>query len=86
MPDAITKLDNMVPAPVELLIGVVLLLVGGHWLVDGSVSIARRLGVSTLLIGMTVVAFGTSSPELAFNIAAVVGGSGDLSNTTGGWS
>ena len=76
MADALTELENMVPAPVELLIGIVLLLFGGHWLVEGSVSIARRFGVSTLLIGMTVVAFGTSSPELAFNIAAAVGGNG----------
>ena len=56
-----------------------MLIAGGHFLVDGSVAIAKRLGVSTLVIGLTVVAFSTSSPELALNIVASVNGHGDLS-------
>ena len=51
-----------------------LLLTGGHRLVEGSVSIARRFKVSTLLIGLTLVAVGTSSPELFFNIPAAATG------------
>jgi cation:H+ antiporter len=43
---------------------------GGNWLVNGSVTIARKLGTSQLVIGMTVVAYGTSTPELAASIAA----------------
>lgn len=62
-----------------LIAGIALLLLGGRWLVDGSVRIARRLGVSTLLIGLTVVAFGTSSPELAFNLTAAINNNGELS-------
>jgi cation:H+ antiporter len=58
---------------------VVLLLVGGHWLVDGAIRIARRLGVSTLLIGLTIVACGTSAPELAFNVIAASNGNAELS-------
>lgn len=54
--------------------GIVLLLLGGQLLVDGSVVIARRLGVSTLVIGLTIVAFGTSAPELALNIVAAASG------------
>ena len=57
----------------------VLLLGGGHWLVHGSVTLARRAGLSTLLIGLTLVAFGTSSPELFFNIIAALGGHSELS-------
>lgn len=65
--------------PLTFLAGVVCLLLGGHWLVEGSVSIARRLGMSTLLIGLTIVACGTSAPELFFNVSAALSGSGDLS-------
>jgi cation:H+ antiporter len=68
-----------IPAPITLLLGLVLLVGGGTWLVSGAVRIARRFGVSTLLIGLTIVAFGTSSPELAFNLIAARGGHGDLS-------
>jgi cation:H+ antiporter len=64
---------------ITLITGMGLLLLGGKWLVDGSVTIARRLGMSTLLIGLTIVAFGTSAPELAFNLTAALKGNGDLS-------
>lgn len=50
--------------------GLVMLCFGGNWLVSGGVSIARRLGISSMVIGMTVVAYGTSAPELAVSIAA----------------
>ncbi len=53
-----------------LVVGVALLLFGGHFLVLGAVAIARRLGVPVLLIGLTIVAAGTSAPELAFNLFA----------------
>jgi cation:H+ antiporter len=43
---------------------------GGNWLVTGGVTISKKLGVSQMLIGMTVVAYGTSTPELAASIAA----------------
>lgn len=78
MLDAILSLAERF-APLSFLLGVGLLLGGGNWLVEGSVSIARRLGMSTLLIGLTIVACGTSAPELFFNVAAALSGSGDLS-------
>ena len=62
-----------------LVVGIVLLLIGGHWLVAGSVTIARRFGVSTLVVGLTIVAMGTSAPELAFNVIAATGGHAELS-------
>lgn len=50
--------------------GLALLCLGGGRLVAGGVSVARRLGMSPLLIGMTIVAYGTSTPELAASMAA----------------
>lgn len=44
-------------------LGLVLLVAGAGWLVDGSLKLARRLGVSELAIGLTVVSIGTSLPE-----------------------
>lgn len=51
-------------------LGLAMLCYGGNWLVGGGVNIARRLGVSNMVIGMTVVAYGTSTPELAASMAA----------------
>lgn len=76
--DAAITFAEGVP-PLSFLLGIALLLGGGHWLVEGSVTLARRLGMSTLLIGLTVVACGTSAPELFFNVAASMSGQGDLS-------
>ena len=54
------------------LLGFAILIRGASWLVDGSSSLACHLGVSDLVIGLTVVAFGTSSPELIVNIQAAI--------------
>lgn len=51
-------------------VGLAMLCFGGNWLVNGGVVIAKKLRVSNLIIGMTVVAYGTSTPELAASIAA----------------
>lgn len=55
-----------------------LLLVGGRLLVAASVDTARRLHVSALVVGLTLVAWGTSAPELALNLASSLKGRGDL--------
>lgn len=70
---------DLLPSMLALLGGVVLLLVGGDVLVRGAVRLAARIGVAPLVVGMTVVAFGTSAPELAFNVTAALKGSSDLS-------
>ncbi len=54
-------------------IGFVLLYYGAEWLVKGSSSLARSFGVSPLVIGLTVVAFGTSAPELVVSVIASAG-------------
>ncbi|MFO7548774.1 MAG: calcium/sodium antiporter [Acidimicrobiia bacterium] len=59
-------------------VGVVGLVFGADWLVRGASSLAERLGVSPLVIGLTVVAFGTSAPELAVSVGAAIGGSTDV--------
>lgn len=59
--------------------GILLLLFGGDWLVRGAVDLALRLKVSILVIGMTVVSFATSAPELLVSIDAAMDGYSDLS-------
>jgi len=51
-------------------VGLVMLCFGGNWLVSGGVGIAKKFRISNLVIGMTIVAYGTSTPELAASIAA----------------
>lgn len=58
-----------------LLIGFILLIVGGELLVRGAVQLAERAGMSQLLIGLTIVGFGTSAPELVASLEAAFAGS-----------
>lgn len=75
----------MILSIIWLIVGLVLILLGADWLVDGSSSIARRLGMSDLIVGLTVVAFGTSCPELAISIVSAIDNSTSLAvgNTVG---
>ena len=61
-----------------LVIGFILLIKGANFLVDGASSIGKRLNISELVIGLTVVAFGTSTPELFVNIFASIKGNTDI--------
>ncbi len=61
-----------------LVAGLVALLLGGDWLVRGASRLALLAGMSPLVIGLTVVAFGTSAPELAVSVAASVQGKTEL--------
>ena len=64
---------------VLLIIGFVLLVKGADFFVSGASDIARKLKVSALIIGLTIVAFGTSAPELAVSISASSQGSSSIS-------
>ncbi|MDX1488489.1 MAG: calcium/sodium antiporter [Acidiferrobacterales bacterium] len=61
-----------------ILIGLVLLVLGANWLVDAAVVFARQLGVSELVIGLTIVAAGTSLPEVAASVVAAIKGERDI--------
>ena len=60
------------------IIGFICLIKGADFLVDGASSIARQLDISDLAIGLTVVAFGTSTPELFVNVMASIQGNTDI--------
>lgn len=63
---------------VWLVAGLVLILVGANALTDGSSAIARKMGISDLVVGLTVVAFGTSAPELAISVLSAISGNAPL--------
>ncbi|MCR4664788.1 MAG: calcium/sodium antiporter [Paludibacteraceae bacterium] len=79
MPDFISS--NPWLLTLMLVIGLVLLVKGADWLVDGASAIAKRFGISDLVIGLTVVAFGTSMPEFVVNMVSVADGVTDLALT-----
>ncbi|MER2515840.1 MAG: calcium/sodium antiporter [Candidatus Accumulibacter phosphatis] len=58
--------------------GIVLLVLGANWLVEAAVTLARRLGMSEVVVGLTIVAIGTSLPEVATSITAAVRGQRDI--------
>ena len=60
------------------LLGLTLLYFGGEFLVKGSVALSLRIRISTLVVGMTVVSFATSAPELFVSLQAVFAGSNDI--------
>ena len=61
-----------------LIAGLIILMYGANFLVDGGAALAHRLRISTMVIGLTVVAFGTSTPELVVNIVSSADGSSAL--------
>lgn len=63
---------------VLLIVGFVLLVKGADWFVDGASAIARQLRIPSVVVGLTIVAFGTSAPEAAVSITAAVEGSNEI--------
>lgn len=68
----------MIIAIVLLAIGLIILIFGAEYLVRGSASLAKKWGISSLVIGLTVVSFGTSMPELIVNMFSTLQGSADM--------
>ena len=62
-----------------LIAGLLLLIAGGNYLVKGGVAVAKRFKVPTLIIGMTIVAFGTSSPEFIVSLQSALQGHPEIS-------
>ena len=69
---------NMLWAIILLPVGLAILVKGADFLVDGAVSLAEKFNISPLIIGLTIVAMGTSAPEVAASIAAALSGQGDI--------
>lgn len=67
-------LSDTLWAVIKLLAGFAMLFFGGDWLVSGGVALARRFRISPLVIGMTIVAFGTSAPELLVSLTSAIKG------------
>ena len=61
-----------------LVLGFVMLVKGADWFVDGAASIASKFGIPQLVIGLTIVAMGTSAPEAAVSITAAFAGNADI--------
>lgn len=61
-----------------LIVGFVILIKGADWFVDGASAVAGNFKISKMLIGLTIVAFGTSAPEFAVSIKSLLSGSGDI--------
>lgn len=81
MEQLLALLDNPWILAIALIVGFVLLVMGADWLVDGAAGLAKRWGVSNLVIGLTVVAFGTSMPEFVVNLVSVIDGTTDIAIT-----
>ena len=78
-PMSLPYTDNIFFLVLYFVAGLFLILKGADWLTDGATSIARRLHVSTMVIGLTVVAFGTSMPELVVSLLSAVENKCDIS-------
>ena len=76
---------EILKSAVILVIGFVLLIIGADYFVEGSSSVAKKFKVPSLIIGMTIVAMGTSLPELAVSVTAAMAGNNTLavSNVAG---
>jgi cation:H+ antiporter len=72
------KYHPIIKAVIMTILGVVGLAFGGQWVVDGAITIATQLGLSEALIGLTIVAVGTSLPELATSAVAAHKGKADI--------
>ena len=58
--------------------GLILILLGANGLTDGAASVAKRFRIPSIVIGLTIVAFGTSAPELTVSVASALKGSADI--------
>src|SRR5690625_7203436 len=68
----------MITPALLVVLGFACLIFGGNWLVDGASALAKRNNISDLVIGLTIVSFGTSAPELVVNLMASFDGHSDI--------
>ena len=60
------------------IVGLILIVKGADWLTDGAASVARRFGIPSLVVGLTIVAMGSSAPELVVSVVAAIQGNVDM--------
>lgn len=72
------EISNGIMAVIAVIAGLIFILVGANMLTDGAAAIAKRFKISNLVIGLTIVAFGTSAPELVVSVVSAINGSPDL--------
>jgi cation:H+ antiporter len=77
-PDRPTGESRLLTEVLSLLVGIAIVVVGAEWLVDGAVASARSLGVSDAVIGLTIVAIGTSAPELVTTVMSTLRGNREI--------
>ena len=68
----------MIQQIIILLVGFIFLVKGADWFVEGAASIARKMGIPQLIIGLTIVAFGTSAPEFAVSVKSIISNNADM--------
>jgi cation:H+ antiporter len=73
-----TEIDSIKFSVLKIIIGMTVLTIGGQWIVNGAITIAGLWGMSEALIGLTIVAIGTSLPELAASVMAAKKGNTDI--------
>ena len=73
-----TKTMRIGKAVLFIILGLAALMVGGRWMVGGAVFLSRMIGISESVIGLTIVAIGTSLPELATSLTAARKGNADI--------
>lgn len=71
-------MDSLIVQFILLIVGFAMLIKGADWFVEGASKIAARLGIPKLIIGLTIVAMGTSAPEAAISISAALKSSADI--------
>ncbi len=74
----LTTITALTLPVISMIVGIVLLVKGGDWTIDSAVYVAHKFGISPLVVGFTIIAFGTSLPELLISVFANLQGSGGI--------
>ena len=68
----------MVLLILQFIVGLVAIIKGADWLTDGAAQIARRFGIPSIVVGLTIVAIGSSAPELVVSVVAALQSNADM--------
>ena len=68
------------------LVGLVAIVKGADWLTDGAASIAKRFGIPSVVVGLTIVAIGSSAPEFVVSVLSAIQGNADIALLATSWA